>query len=68
MSYFIAVFCSMNTCSLTLPSAPVALVEHVVGPEHLAGAGGGVAHGATDPGAQAVASLGPSRAGGACLQ
>ena len=65
----------MNTCLqsdlfvrwvLTLSPAPVSLVHHVAGNEHLVGAGVRVTHGAGNPGAQTVARLRPS--GGAGLK
>ena len=46
----------------------MSLVHHVVGPEHLVGAGGGVTHGACLPSTLAVASLWARSAGGARLK
>ena len=51
-----------------MPPAPVSLVHHVAGNEGLVGALVGVTHGAGHPGAQAVARLRASRAGGAGLK
>ena len=51
-----------------MPPAPVSLVHHVAGYEGLVGALVGITHGAGHPGAQAVARLRASGAGGAGLK